>query len=190
VNKPQIDWRRSPVDIADELVPIEVLMRKYGWEVPDVPEGTSLKIHCMWGFQHADGGVSAALRIYPSPMNRGICFAGCGTITPTRLYAEMEQLLFREAGTRLLEEFGYRKPHWTERAARALKVLNAPEPIAEFSSYALALVTYVRGQVGYREYDTDVLAFLNRALTDPQLELEPSLWLLKWKEQLGVERLR
>lgn len=62
------------------------------------------KVFCPFGMNHADGGRSAALRIYP---DHGWCFAELRYFTPVSLVAAVRETDYEDAARWMLEQVDY-----------------------------------------------------------------------------------
>jgi hypothetical protein len=181
-----VDWSRSATDIANELVPIVSVLRQFGVDCPDVPDGVSVKLRCVWSYLHPDGGLDASMRVYGSD-NHAWCFAGCDRLTPVRIYSESNGLMYSQGARLLLDEYGFRPLHWTERARNATNRMKSP-PSASLDTYAQALVAAARNTVGPdREFDPPVLDLLSIALTELAVSPDPKGWFDKWKIKLATD---
>jgi hypothetical protein len=100
--------RRQPslITFANEQVPIATVCRLIGVDLPGDGVVYRLKLHCPFGdIYHTDGGMQAAMRIYPDSNNL-FCFAGCGFFSPVTLAAQAWDLTRRAAARELLERLG------------------------------------------------------------------------------------
>lgn len=80
----------------------------------DADEQLPMKLYCMWGNTHADGGLERALRTYPET-NSAFCFAGCGWQDPVGLARRTWGLRAYRAAQRLNDEYGDPTKTWQER---------------------------------------------------------------------------
>ncbi len=150
--------------MANEQVSIVDACRLIGMDVPDgVMHGRNMKLHCPFGeVFHSDGGVEAAMRIYPES-NHLYCFAGCGYHTPVTLVAQAFDLTRRDAARELLERAGLREPT-REEIWTAVATHHDPPDTAYL---AQALKTYCRRTVPdweRRQYEPDVSRRLSACL--------------------------
>lgn len=189
--------RLDVVAVANEKVPIVTVAQMLGVQLPeDVGAGRSRKVPCPFGdLYHSDGGVSAAMRVYPET-NSAYCFSCSAYYTPVSLAAKAMDLDRRTAAVRLLDRIGY-KPldvavAWQRAAAPA-----EPEPNRALLAHALK--TYC-GRIdpywSHRQLEPSVARVLSRCLG--LLDLVKSaddvrLWLDRCKEAmrrvLHVEKL-
>lgn len=179
----------SVVGIANEQVPIALAARLAGVDLPDDLGGvTSWKVLCPFGdVYHADGGLEAALRIYPET-NQAFCFAGCGYFTPVRLVAAAWDRPPRYVASELLERVGVRPRSLAQRWAEASQVEHHPD----VSLLAEALKIYCRRACPSWEAAqfepavaaklTRCLALLDRVHTDP----DALTWLTASKNVMGA----
>jgi hypothetical protein len=95
----------NAVTVANEHVGLVEVTTLIGMETPrELLPGGSIKVRCPFGeFYHADGGHSAAMRLY-ADTNSAFCFAGCGYYSVVKLYAHAKDLEPNEAAMELLEK--------------------------------------------------------------------------------------
>jgi hypothetical protein len=161
----------------------------------DVGSGRSRKVRCPFGdLYHSDGGVSAAMRIYPQS-NTAYCFSCATHFTPVSLAAKAMDVDRRTAALRLLDDIGYRPLSLAAAWSHALRREPAPDKML----LAEALKTYCRRidpQWCDRQYEPRVARVLSRCLA--LLDLVESsgdvqMWLNRCKEAmrqaLYVEKL-
>lgn len=132
----------------------------------DLPEGfangRNMKVFCPFGdLYHSDGGVEAAMRIYPDS-NSLYCFAGCGGFGPVSLVAHAWDLTRRAAARELLERTGITGPSrasvWAQR-----ELVDPPDRVL----LAEALKTFCRRRVvawSTTQFDPVVAARLSACL--------------------------
>lgn len=117
------------------------------------------KVFCPFGMNHADGGRSAALRVYP---DHGWCFAELRYFSPVGLVAAVRETDYEDAARWMLEQVDYvpaTYAHLWENAQRT-KDLGKDE-------LATALTTWCSAQCpdwSRRQYDKDVAGLLAKCL--------------------------
>lgn len=130
--------KRTPIDIADEIVSIVQVCRWSGVNIPDGFLGKSWKTYCplsrLW---HLDGGTEKSLRIYQDT-NSAWCFAGCNRFTPSDMLARTLGISRLDAARELLNRVGYRPPTLSERWAQAC----ADDQTVDVAWLGLALRTF------------------------------------------------
>ena len=99
------------IELANQEVSILVACQVVGMELRDeISEQRSSKVHCPFGhLYHSDGGVDAAMRIYPDT-NSAWCFSCSYYYTPVKLVARAFDTDQRTAANLLLDRIGYRSP--------------------------------------------------------------------------------
>lgn len=127
---------RSAVAIANEQYSIIAACRAVGLELPEIPMGRSVKVHCPFGFQHVDMGHETAFRVY-ADTNTAFCFAGCGYFTPVWLISTATDKRPAEVAADLLAEIGYRPLDLLERFSTAEQ-----DPAPDKASLRAALQMY------------------------------------------------
>jgi hypothetical protein len=186
--KPPANVRRpNVVTVANEKVPIATVLRLFGADAPeDVETASSRKISCPFGtVYHSDGGVAAAMRVYPES-NSAYCFS-CGVYyTPVSLAARALDTNRQTAALHLLDHVGLRPQDPFE----AFQSAASYEPTPDITLLAEALKTYCRRvdpAWPNRQFEPEVAAMLTRCLG--LLELVGSaeavlLWLERCKEAM------
>lgn len=139
MNRPR--GKRSPVAIANDIVPIITACKLIGMSLPeDVGYRRSTKLYCPFGeLYHVDQGVDRAFRIYIDS-NSAFCFAGCGFFTPVSLAALAWDLDHWTAATEILDRVGHRPLSLAEAWAKASRWEEPPDD----TSLREALQTYCR----------------------------------------------
>lgn len=121
---------KSPVDIANEQIPISKILVQMGVDVPDSSSGSSWKAYCPFSaFYHLDRGRSRSLRVYFST-NSAFCFRGCGYLTPVSLYSLSTGLPKAEAAMLLLQNAGIELPSLDDQLQT---VLSTKETLSKAS---------------------------------------------------------
>lgn len=174
------------VAIANEKVPIAMVCRLLGIEVP---EGGRHKVACPFGLtDHSDGGISPAFRVY-FETNSAYCFNCAHYYTPVTLASRALDLPNRDAAAYLLDHIGYRSFDF----ATAWHSARQYEPAIDKALLADALKTYCRRiepAWSSRQFEPTVAALLTRCLSLLDLvttaESVP-LWLARCKEAMERE---
>jgi hypothetical protein len=98
---------RSIVSVANDLVDIRFACSLIGLDVPEIPDGKSIKIHCPFGgVWHRDQGIEKAFRVYPSTASC-YCFACAKYFSPVSLVATAWDRDEEEIAGILLGKIGY-----------------------------------------------------------------------------------
>lgn len=98
--------RLSVIERCDERVDLVHLLNQLGYSCPEpVPHG-SVKIRCIDGWVHRDGGVDRSMRVYST--NTAWCFSCHKLYTPSLVGATVWHVSRSEAARRLLREAGLR----------------------------------------------------------------------------------
>lgn len=149
----------TAVALANARVPILVVCRRLGLDVPEIAAG-SVKVYCPFGeLYHADGGREAAFRIYPQT-NSAFCFAGCGYFSVVGLVAQVRGTELDSAAEELLDDFGIpRTRAWDD-------VVAVREPEISHAQLAEAFKTFCHREVPdfARRQFTDLAAVVGRCL--------------------------
>lgn len=167
---PHRDYQVHPLVQRAEQIPIqEVLKDLFHIYVPTGLSG-SVKIKCPFGWEHSDGGISAAMRVYPS--NSCHCFASLqhGYFGPVKLVALHKGWSYLRSAKYLLGQRNLldEDPYWVKfpklvqshELARRIQV--SPQHAVEALQTALGrLSTYES-----RQYDEDVLQAVESVLED------------------------
>lgn len=88
------------VAIADRVVPFPVAARWAG-----IDAGGRAKAHCPFEFEHDDGGLEQAFRVYD---DHGYCFAEQKYFTVTILLAAQWDVTREDAAAKALRDYGWR----------------------------------------------------------------------------------
>lgn len=113
---------RTATEIANEFVPISVILDWAGVYVPDTAFGKSWKTVCPFGeIYHIDGATDKCLRYYQAT-NSAYCFQGCGYLTPVNLYARLQGFSYQEAAEDLLIRSKYEDVTDEQKWQEALKL--------------------------------------------------------------------
>lgn len=179
--------RPSVVTVANEQVSIVTVCQMLGTELPDdVGAGRSRKVHCPFEqVYHSDGGVAAAMRIYPES-NSAYCFSCSYYYTPVNLAARAMGVDQRTAAARLLDRVGYRPLD----LAAAFRAVSSYEPQPDKALVADALKTYCRRIEPHwsrRQFEPVVAAALTRCLSLLDLVIsadDVALWLARCKDAM------
>lgn len=155
----------SLIALANQHVPIGTVCRLIGMDTPadagDLTYSGRMKLHCPFGhLYHGDGGVEAAMRIYP---DHAYCFRCAAYFTPVKLAAQAWDVTWSVAAARLLDAIGYRPLSLAEQWADVVDPVREPDT----TMLAEALKTYCRRvDPGWsvRQYDPAVSAALTRCL--------------------------
>lgn len=111
----------SSVDLANDYVGITSVLENMGIYVPETSSGVSWKSHCPFeDYYHIDGGRDKSLRIY-FESNTAFCFAGCGYLTPVKLFSLKTGLSEIDAAEILLSQSGYELPTFEDELEGVLR---------------------------------------------------------------------
>lgn len=180
---------RSVIAEANEHVPIALVLRMLGTEVPeDLGARSSHKVRCPFGdVYHSDHGASPTMRVY-TDSNSVFCFSCSTSYTPVRLAAKGLDLDARTAALRLLDRIG-RAP--LDLAARWRTAIEY-EPEPDKAQLAEALKTYCRRidpDWNTRQFEPAVATRLTHCLRVLDLvhtAEEASMWLTTCKQVMLV----
>lgn len=116
--------QKSTILLANIHVPVTLVCKLIGMEDVDYAAGGNAKIHCPFGFYHADGGQSKSFRIYET--NNCYCFACDESFRPVTLYARAKDISLDDAAEIILEASGYIAPtpeaRWADLVSETVQV--------------------------------------------------------------------
>lgn len=125
------------VDRANEVRLASVLADYFGIEIPD--DGTSFKARCPFDFEHVDGGIERAFRLYPAT-NAGMCFAMHGSMNPVRVICLSKDIRPFEAAREILKRYGLRSEGpYQERFAQIIEARAKPREVGSLANLVAAL---------------------------------------------------
>lgn len=156
---------RSTIELANEHVGITSVLERMGISTPETSSGVSWKSHCPFeSYYHIDGGRAKSLRVY-FDSNTAFCFAGCGYLTPVKLFSLKTGLAQLDAAEILLSQNGYELPSFEDELEGLLKI----KPGVSKAALREALQTFCARLAGdsWRsvQFDDYVLVGLSNCLT-------------------------
>jgi hypothetical protein len=167
-NSPRARLRTQDAKLIEEAntVPIQrVLEDEFGIVVPG-ELSRSWKTNCPFGFEHPDGGVEKAMRVYGS--NTAYCFSTHGMLTPVRLIQIKTERRAATAAKRLAERYGLRvgEPYWEKAKRLILERDEAGMKVGSPSNAVQALQRSLARVPNYetRQFDTDVTLAMEEQL--------------------------
>lgn len=160
---PKNNIKIDPIIERANTVDIREVYKKTGLWAPD-GEYYSWKIVCPFGAEHSDGGVGKNCRVYPPTSI--MCFEMHGYISPVRLYARLNNLSYKTAAKRMLEEFGLIKyKSYRQRWLDLQKEQETPQLGPQsYAVDALQKELYKDPLYANHEYDAQVRAEWERVL--------------------------
>lgn len=174
----------SPIELANEKINIaQVFSIITGDDAPDLEFLDSGKLYCPFDFTHADDG-SKSFRMY-GETNSAYCFACGKRWSPVGLYADAEDLQWRDAAEALLRRFEIPQETTEDR----WKALTEPQGFSiNTAEMAEALKLYC-GRIcpdwEDRQFNDRISSILSRCLallTAIKSEEDALLWLRQTKE--------
>jgi len=193
--------RSSALDLIEranaQFSCVDILNREYGYEIPKGGSG-STKQHCLWGWEHKDGGVEKCMRYYWES-DTAYCFRDHGVIDVVSIRATQKGLSKLRTAKLLLTEAGiFNNDPWNVRVEKAQEHLKNPTKHTMDMRLAESMYTSrLKSIEGYGtlQYRSEVVNLKNSMME----ELDPS-WnsekLLEWieksrtKMEVAIEWLR
>jgi hypothetical protein len=154
------------VATANRQVAVTVVCELIGMDVAaQIGSGRSRKLFCPFGpLYHADGGLEAAMRIYPDT-NHAYCFACHSSFTPVWLAAQVWGVPPAVAAKALLDRVGYRPDTTSPVQAFARASSRRRQPNATLLAEALkTFCARVDPCWETDQFDTEVATVLARCL--------------------------
>lgn len=149
----------------EEVSVFDVLAEEFDLRV-GAAESRSSKERCPFGFEHDDGGMTKAMRVYPAT-NSTFCFAGHGFFDPVRLVAKSREWTHTRAAKHLLEARGLLAPMgYRERFAALDRARYEPKPLGNpaYAVEALQMALSAHESHGRLQYHPVFTQGLERAL--------------------------
>lgn len=135
----------------------------------DVPADGSMKMRCPFADEHSDGGLERSWRAYPGT-NSSFCFSDHGLLTPVRLIQMKNGWHAPRSAELVLSAYGLLAPrNYRDRYNQLLVEAEQREQTRQVNPQYIvqALHTALSGLPSYRlrQFDTDVMAAMERALS-------------------------
>lgn len=155
----------------------ELLQSEFGVYIPSGGAG-SIKMKCIWGVEHKDGGIERSMRYYYET-DSAFCFRDHGVIDPVAIRSSVWNVSKTQAAKAMVNNHTVsNRPHWSQRMKEMLEAEE--QQFASIPNAIQALNLKLNGIEGYsdNQYNPRVIALKLKIM-----EVFDPLWTLTEIEQ-------